>query len=228
MQTPHYHVPERLHADRRMAVIVHAATLDWTPSPQAGVERRFLEREGGEIARATSIVRYAPRSRFPEHVHELGEEYLVLEGVFSDQDGDFGAGTYVRNPPGTRHAPFTQEGCVIFVKLRQMAAHDRGQPVTVARDAQPVPSGVGGLTRVPLFSAPGREAIFFERLEPGAHWDARRPQGGEEILVLEGVLDYGSTACGPMTWLRIPNGQEQPMRSAGGCRIWVKRGHLPT
>jgi hypothetical protein len=222
-----YYVPDRLHADRRIAVVVDSTTLDWTPSPQAGVERRFLEREGREVARATSIVRYAPDSRFPEHVHELGEEYLVLDGVFSDQDGDFAVGAYVRNPPGSRHTPFTREGCVIFVKLRQMAEHDRGQPVTVVREAAPVATGISGLQRTPLYSAPGREEVCFERLEPGACWDARVARGGEEILVLEGLLDYGSRVCGPLTWLRIPHGQEQPMRTAGGCRLWVKRGHLP-
>lgn len=221
-----YRVPERLHADRRLAVIVDAAALDWTPSPQAGVERRFCEREGAEIARATSIVRYAPRSRFPEHVHELGEEYLVLEGVFSDQDGDFGPGTYVRNPPGSRHAPFTREGCTIFVKLRQMSARDRGLPPTVTRGGEPVRTGLQGLTRIPLYSAARREEVCFEHLDAGTRWNARVPRGGEEILVLEGTLDYGTTGCRALTWLRIPHGQEQPMSTTTGCRLWVKRGHL--
>ena len=226
MNTPGYHVPERLHADRRVPVIVDAAGLDWVPSPQTGIERRFLEREGREVARATSIVRYAPNTRFPEHVHELGEEYLVLEGVFSDQDGDFGPGTYVRNPPGTRHTPFTRDGCVIFVKLRQMPAADRGLPVTVTRGEAPVATSVAGLTRHPLYAAPSREQVVFEHLDAGTRWNARVPKGGEEILVLDGALDYGDTACRPLTWLRIPHGHELPMSTRGGCRLWVKRGHL--
>jgi anti-sigma factor ChrR (cupin superfamily) len=228
MESPSYHVPQRLHADRRQPVIVHAATLDWTPSPSAGVERRFLEREGGEIARATSIVRYAPNSRFPEHVHELGEEYLVLEGVFSDHDGDFGPGTYVRNPPGSRHAPFTREGCVIFVKLRQMSTRDRGLPTTITRGEAPVPVATPGLTRIPLYSVDDREQVCLEQLDPGTRWSPRIAQGGEEILVLDGALDYGDTACGAWTWLRIPHGREQPIASRKGCRYWVKRGHLPS
>lgn len=223
---PHYHVPERLHADRGMAVIVDAASLEWTPSPQPGVERRFLEREGREVARATSIVRYAPDSRFPEHVHELGEEFLVLDGVFSDQDGDFGPGTYVRNPPGSRHTPFTREGCVIFVKLRQMHQRDRGQPATVTRGAAPVATAVRGLSRIQLFTAGGDEEVCFEDLEPGTRWNARIARGGEEILVLDGALDYGDAACRALTWLRIPHGQERPIATRDGCRLWVKRGHL--
>lgn len=77
-----------------------------------------------EVARATSIVRYAPESRFAEHIHELGEEFLVLEGMFSDEHGDYGAGTYVRNPPGSSHSPYTVDGCTIFVKLRQFDPAD--------------------------------------------------------------------------------------------------------
>ncbi|MGH8517941.1 MAG: cupin domain-containing protein, partial [Panacagrimonas sp.] len=147
---------------------------------------------------------------------------------FSDQDGDFGVGTYVRNPPGSRHTPFTREGCVIFVKLRQMEAGDRGRPVTVTRGAAPVTTGVSGLTRIALFSSPGREEVCFEQFEPASRWDQRIAGGGEEILVLEGALDYGGTACGPMTWLRIPHGQEKAIATRDGCRLWVKRGHLVT
>ena len=46
---------------------------------QAGVQRRLLERNGGEVAIASSIVRYLPGSRFCAHSHELGEEYMVLK-----------------------------------------------------------------------------------------------------------------------------------------------------
>src|SRR6267154_2567497 len=106
-----YYVPEKLNHDLAAAAIVDSNVLAWTPSPLPGVERRFLERDGGEIARATSIVRYAPGGAFSPHVHDKGEEYLVLSGVFSDESGDFAQGTYVRNPPGSRHAPFTRDGC---------------------------------------------------------------------------------------------------------------------
>lgn len=52
----------RINDDLTKPVIVHAARLDWVQSPAAGVERRMLYRVGGEVARATSIVRYAPGS----------------------------------------------------------------------------------------------------------------------------------------------------------------------
>src|SRR5918993_663748 len=98
---------------------LHPARLPWAPSPMAGVERRMLDRVGGEVARATSIVRYAPGSRFSAHAHGGGEEFLVLEGVFSDEHGDFPTGSYVRNPPTSRHTPGSESGCTLFVKLWQ-------------------------------------------------------------------------------------------------------------
>ena len=114
-----------LNADFSKRVAVHAARLGWTASPMPGVERRMLDRIGDEVARATSIVRYAPNSHFSPHVHDEGEEFLVLEGVFQDEHGDFPAGSYIRNPPQSRHTPGSKTGCVLFVKLRQFDPADR-------------------------------------------------------------------------------------------------------
>jgi anti-sigma factor ChrR (cupin superfamily) len=114
-----------LNADFSKRAVVHAARLPWTPSPIIGVERRMLDRMGEEVARATSIVRYAPQSRFSPHTHGGGEEFLVLEGVFQDEHGDFPAGSYIRNPPTSSHTPGSLPGCTIFVKLWQFDLDDR-------------------------------------------------------------------------------------------------------
>jgi anti-sigma factor ChrR (cupin superfamily) len=218
-------VPEELHADPSQAVILDTTALSWTPSPAPGVERRFLERKGGEIARATSIVRYAPGCSFPGHLHEKGEEYLVLDGVFSDEHGDFAEGTYVRNPPGSRHVPFTREGCTIFVKLRQMMDEERDGLVVRTEEAAPHATEVEGLARIPLFHDDA-ERVAIEILEPGAEWRDRGELGGEEILVLAGTLLYGERECGPLTWIRAPTGREAAIASRSGSRLWTKRGHL--
>ena len=106
-----------LNADFDARVLVHADDVPWQASPMKGVDRRMLDRIGGEVARATTIVRYAPESRFSAHVHAGGEEYIVLDGVFQDEYGDFPTGTYVRNPPTSSHTPGSAPGCTIFVKL---------------------------------------------------------------------------------------------------------------
>ncbi|RXL78739.1 cupin, partial [Citrobacter sp. AAK_AS5] len=72
-----------LNADLSQRAVSFADEAEWFASPMAGVERRMLERDGDEIARATSVVRYRPGSRFPRHEHALGEEFLVLEGTFA-------------------------------------------------------------------------------------------------------------------------------------------------
>jgi anti-sigma factor ChrR (cupin superfamily) len=115
----------KLNADLSQRAVVYSEELAWVASPLAGVDRRMLERDGEEVARATSVVRYAPDSSFDAHTHGGGEEFLVLEGVFSDEHGDFGPGMYVRNPPGSRHTPRSGPGCTILVKLRQMAPDDQ-------------------------------------------------------------------------------------------------------
>jgi anti-sigma factor ChrR (cupin superfamily) len=95
-----------LHSDFTRRVAVHAAQLPWVASPMAGVERRMLDRIGDEVARATSIVRYAPGSHFSSHTHGGGEEFLVLEGVFEDETASSRpAPTSATHPPlGTRPA----------------------------------------------------------------------------------------------------------------------------
>jgi anti-sigma factor ChrR (cupin superfamily) len=87
-----------LNADFTKRAVVHGAMMPWQASPIPGVERRMLDRVGDEVARATTIVRYAPNSQFSPHTHGGGEEFLVLEGVFQDEHGDYPVGTYVRNP----------------------------------------------------------------------------------------------------------------------------------
>ena len=136
----------QLHADLTKRAVVDSTKLDWIASPLAGVERRMLERDGDEVARATTIVRYAPESTFDPHVHALGEEYVVLEGTFSDEHGDFGKGFYVRNPPGSRHRPHSRDGCTILVKLRQMDPSDTVQVNVDTNTGTYLETGVPGLT----------------------------------------------------------------------------------
>ena len=141
-----------INADFEKRVVVRPGDLDWVPSPMVGVERQMLDRIGEEVARATSIVRYAANSDFSPHEHGGGEEFLVLEGIFSDEHGDYPPGTYVRNPIGSRHKPFSKEGCTIFVKLHQFDPTDREQKVCRTAQAEFLPGSAPGLSVLPLHS----------------------------------------------------------------------------
>jgi anti-sigma factor ChrR (cupin superfamily) len=190
-----------------------------------GVERKMLDRVGDEVARATSIVRYAPGSAFAPHTHELGEEFLVLSGTFEDDQGAYPAGTYVRNPPGSQHRPFSTAGCEIFVKLRQFQAGDDAQIVIDTSSAAFRPGLVPGLSVLPLHEY-GSEHVALVRWAPGTRFQAHTHWGGEEILVLEGTFsdEYGDYPAG--SWLRSPHLSRHQPFSDPGCLIYVKVGHL--
>lgn len=216
----------KLNADLSLRVVLRASELPWLPSPMPGVERRMLYREGGEVARATSLVRYAPASRFPTHVHGGGEEILVLEGVFSDEHGDWGPGSYLRNPPGTAHAPFSVQGCTILVKLWQFAEGDHEQVFVDSRQAQWEPGFVPG-HRILRLHEHGGVRTRLSRSAPGTRFDEHLHAGGEEILVLEGSLHDASGEYPALTWLRLPDGSRHaPRAGSDGCLLYVKEGHL--
>ncbi|GAM66619.1 hypothetical protein JCM19236_4071 [Vibrio sp. JCM 19236] len=145
-------------------------------------------------------MKYEAGSRFSEHSHPLGEEIFVLEGVFSDEDGDYPAGTYIRNPPGSKHSPFSEQGCTLFVKLNQF---DKKDQTTVRVDTLNTPwqPGIGGLEVMPLHGFEEENVALVkwpqgERFQPHSHF------GGEEILVLSGEFqdEYGQYP--QYSWLR--------------------------
>lgn len=185
----------------------------------------MLDRIGDEVARATTIVRFAPNSRFDAHAHGGGEEFLVLEGVFSDETGDFPAGSYVRNPIGTSHTPHTDEGCTIFVKLHQFDSADQDQKHIATHEQVFLPGSADGLTVLPLHRA-ANENVALERWQPGTRFNRHQHWGGEEILVLDGTFqdEHGDYPKG--SWLRSPHLSEHTPFSNEGCLIYVKTGHL--
>jgi quercetin dioxygenase-like cupin family protein len=216
-----------LNSDFSARAAVHAAGLDWVPSPMPGVDRRMLDRIGDEVARATSIVRYAPHSHFSPHTHDGGEEFLVLDGVFQDEHGDYPAGTYVRNPPSSRHTPGSEPGCTLFVKLWQF---DPGDRTEVRLDTRGLPfapaADLAGVELAPLFENMS-ERVRLERWQPGATIDMP-VRGGIELLVLEGGFCEAGEEFTTHSWLRLPVGSGlRAQAGMGGCKLWVKSEHLP-
>lgn len=217
-----------INADFSRRVAVHAARLPWVPSPMAGVERRMLDRIGDEVARATSIVRYAAGSRFSPHTHGGGEEFLVLDGVFQDEHGDYPAGSYVRNPPTSRHTPGSSPGCTLLVKLWQFDPEDRKEiRLTTADFRYEAAPNRPGVEWLPLFHDDG-EDVRLEKWAPGAAVTLDT-SGGAELLVLQGGFDESGEHFEPLSWLRLPTSSMlQATAGPQGCRLWIKTGHLRT
>lgn len=215
-----------IHANFEERVVLYADTLPWQPSPVLDVERKLLDRVGEEIARASSIVRYAPHSSFTPHTHDGGEEILVLEGVFSDEHGDYPAGTYLRNPPGSHHAPGSRDGCVLFVKLRQFAMNDSQLVRINTHSAEWFAGLVPGLSVMPLHEHEGVSTALV-RWAPNTVFNPHIHPGGEEILVLDGIFhdEFGAYPKG--SWIRSPRfSKHAPFTQSEGALIYVKVGHL--
>lgn len=212
-----------LNADFGARVVVHSDELEWIASPMAGVDRRMLDRIGDEVARATTIVRYAPGSHFSRHTHTGGEEFIVLDGVFQDEHGDFPAGTYVRNPPTSAHTPGSDAGCTIFVKLWQFDMDDRTQFRKNMADELAEP--VDGVATAELHRD-ARERVTYHEISPGKTLKINEA-GGTEALVLAGSVVEGKDTLKRDGWLRLPQGRALSVKAGDdGAKIWVKTGHL--
>ncbi len=214
-----------LNMDFTQRVVINSESLDWDPSRLPGVERRKLEREAPESGRATTLVRYAPDSHFSPHTHTGGEEFLVLEGVFSDETGDFGPGCYVRNPIGSTHRPHSDEGCVIFVKLCQFNPKDTEFVRVNTADAPWQPGLADGLSVISLHEF-GTEHVALAKWAPGTQFTRHTSLGGEEIFVLDGVFEDEHGRYPKGMWLRNPAGSVHTPFSTEGATLYVKTGHL--
>ena len=216
-----------LRADFDQRVCVTPEQYQWVSSPAAGVERMMLDRIGDELARATSIVRYAPNSRFPAHEHGGGEEILVLEGEFADEHGSYPAGSYLRNPIGTRHSPSVgPAGATIFVKLHQFDATDDRHLAIDTNCGDWQPSKVNGVEAMPLHQH-GDEQVALIRFEPDTTYPSHVHPGGEEVFVLDGGIRDADGEYPAGSWIRYPDGSEhEVVSSSAGALLYVKIGHL--
>ena len=218
---------EALNADLTARTVVDANSLPWTASPSRTVRRRRLHHVGApESGQVTSIVCYERESKFPPHDHPGGEEILVLEGVFSDEHGDWPAGTYLLNPEGFRHAPFSREGCLLFVKLRQFPGLDRQH---LAINTHGMPWALeGGRELKRLYSQEGyADHTYLERWRAEVTPGERVYPLGAELLVLAGSFEDERGRYGPQTWQHLPPGFRLIPRTTAGCELYVKEGSFP-
>ena len=205
-------------------VVVYTAEMEWEASPMAGVWRKPLAREAAEHGHTTSVVRYDANSRFSSHPHPRGEEIFVLDGVFSDEEGDYPAGTYIRNPPGSEHSPFSKPGCELLVKLDQFDPVDDTRLRIDTSNAAWLP-GEFGVKVMPLYYFE-TEMVALYKWPASARYEPHQHFGGEEIFVLSGKLfdEYGEYPAG--TWMRSPHNSEHCPFVEEDTVIWIKTGHL--
>ncbi len=213
-----------LHSDYSERVVLNHNDLPWVASPEAGVNRRLMERYGDEVARATSVVRYEPGAVFPKHTHAAGEEIFVLQGTFSDETGEYRAGTYIMNPPGSHHTPLSKDGCTLFVKLHHLGRDQVHQEVVDTNTAPWLQGMAPGLSVMPLMRQGSGSTLV--RWAPQTYFSAHRHFGGEEIFVISGVFEDEHGIYPEGSWIRSPHMSLHKPFSREGCTIFVKTGHL--
>lgn len=207
-----------IRADLNQTAHLSNEDFEWHASPLPGVERVLLDRVGGEVAVATSIVRYAPGAKFDPHAHALGEEFIVLDGVFSDEHGDYPVGSYIRNPPGTSHTPHSDPGCVIFVKLRQFDDQDL-TPITAQMPTHAEGSGAHQLYRY------GDEVVSYVQVPAGERFAFAASYYVRELLILQGELDWQQEVThrlGPWSWIRMAPGNPLRVNAVTPCLLFSK------
>ena len=220
---------QTLDGDLAERAVMHTSTLEWQASPSGTVWRKRLHLVGSaEAGQVTSLVRYEPHSSFPAHDHPDGEEILVLEGTFSDEHGDWPAGTYLLNPEGFRHAPFSKEGCLLFVKLRQYSGVGRHHVATRIEELSWQASARPGIEGKSLYSVEGfADTTQLQRWAPDASPGTVSYAGGAELFVLEGAFEDEQGSYGKHSWLRLPVHAAHAPVSPQGCELYVKIDAFP-
>lgn len=215
-----------VNSDFTKRVLLHSDEIEWEASPMQGVDRRRLDRVDNEADRVTTIVRYAPESSFSPHVHTGGEEFIVLDGIFEDDYGNWPTGSYIRNPPTSKHQPGSKDGCIIFVKLAQFQAGDR---TFIHADMNKLGSVAdanrAGVKVSPLFKD-DHEDVRLEYWEPNTKIEFNA-DGGAEFLVLEGSFTESAEELRKESWLRVPVNTKVIAETGNqGAKVWIKSGHL--
>lgn len=214
-----------INADFSQMAVVKPNDYQWVKSPRGEVERVMLDRVGNETARATSLVRYAPQTMFPEHEHPLGEEILVLSGTFTENGHQhYPAGWYLRNPDGSKHTPSSEDGTLIFVKLMQMSK-DHTETIRINTHASENWQTIGQRLICPLYVS-HNEHTYLEKLKPHQNFDEHSLKG-IELLVIQGELIMNGETFLAGSWVRLPiQSSHHFYVSAAGATLYVKTGHL--
>ena len=219
---------EAINGNLTVRAVADTNRMEWTSSPSGTVWRKRVHLVGPpESGQVTSVVRYEPDSKFPAHDHPAGEEILVLEGVFSDEHGDWPAGTYLLNPEGFRHAPFSKPGCVLFVKLRQFPGRERRHVVVDTRTLEWQPGADPAIRQRPLYDQAGfSDRMRIEQWAPNAGLGTLTYEQGAELFVLDGAFSDEAGAYTAGCWLRLPAASSHHPRSDSGCTLYIKTAGL--
>lgn len=204
-----------MNSDYEKKVFIDTNDLSWENQEQRGVYKKILSCKESE---ETSLIKFEPDTTLNSKGKINSVEIFVLEGVYTNQFGDFEKGTYMYLPQEDEGKVQSKTGCVIFRKTNHF---DDAQDIIVDTTSTQWQPGQGNLQVMPL----GSQGALVkwpkdERFVPHRHW------GGEEIFVLDGIFmdEHGKYPKG--SWVRSPHMSEHYPFVEEETIIFVKTGHL--
>jgi anti-sigma factor ChrR (cupin superfamily) len=147
--------------------------------------------------------------------------------VFQDEHGDYPEGTYLRNPAGSKHMPFSRLGCTIFVKLGRFMKDDTAQKNLQTSQQKWLPQKTNpGIKEMLLHSHQGEKTLFI-KVSPNTEFEWCHKGKGEEILIINGELHEGQHIYPKGTWLRFgEGGLRKRYTKSNETILFMKTGHL--
>ncbi|KJY95618.1 MULTISPECIES: ChrR family anti-sigma-E factor [Pseudoalteromonas] len=92
---------------------------------QAGkLARSRLELDEGSIR--TSLLYIAPGGTIPEHTHTGFELTLLLDGTFTDEEGEYQPGDFIWLDHKHDHTPYTEQGCLCLAVVNSALHFNKG------------------------------------------------------------------------------------------------------
>lgn len=220
-------VPE-FNADFSVPVVVETKELIWPVTLTAGIRQKCFEMVERNISRLTTLAQFPVGFTFNKFGHKGGVEFFVLAGVFSDTDGNYSSGYYVRNPMGTYNKPFTNNGCTVLIKLGQFQHLDQKRVVINTRNSEINWRAVGepGVSRLNLHQFSEEEVNLYQiRSECWVTFNYKTH--GLEVFVCQGAIIIKNNHYATCTWLRYPSGSRVRISAIGDVFLYVKKSIFP-
>ena len=212
-----------INADFNVSVSVETNINEWRVSSITGNKKYFERIEKNKLC-LTMLAQFPAGRGFKKFGYERGVEFFVISGVFSDSEGDYSAGCYVRNPAGTYHEPFTRNGCTVLFKLGQFQPLDRKRIVIESKKptVRWLPVGEPGVSRLALHHF-SEEVINLYRIRSECWLTFKHQKYGLELFVCEGAITVSGKRYETGDWLRYPAGSRVKVSAIGDVCLYVKQ-----
>ena len=205
-----------INTDYDTAIAIEESTLAWQKDDELKVLKKIFSKDGDK---ETALIQIDKDSEYLKSTKINSVEVFVLEGVYTNEYGDFESGTYLKFTKEQESKIKTSSSCEVFKKINYEQIRD--EDVVVKMSESYWSQGQGNLRVMGL--SENTALVLWpqnERFIEHSHW------GGEEIFVLKGTFidEHGRYSVG--TWLRNPHLSKHYPYVEDETIILVKTGHM--